>query len=96
MGRKKKDFSDSFKIEVVKEALKKRAKETEVAAKHNVAPSTLNDWIQQFMDGKLETEEQKRLRKENEELRASQEAMLASLGRKQLEIDILKKNLHLD
>ena len=42
MGRKRKDFSDKFKIEVAKEALKKRAKETEVAAKYNIAPSTLN------------------------------------------------------
>ncbi|MGN1362484.1 MAG: transposase [Methanobrevibacter sp.] len=41
MGRKRKDFSDKFKIEVAKEALKKRAKETEVAAKYNIAPSTL-------------------------------------------------------
>ena len=27
MGRKRKDFSDKFKLEVAKEALKKRAKE---------------------------------------------------------------------
>lgn len=40
MGRKRKDFSDRFKIEVAKEALKKRAKEAEVAAKYNIAPST--------------------------------------------------------
>ncbi len=29
MGRKRKDFSDKFKLEVAKEALKKRAKEAE-------------------------------------------------------------------
>ena len=33
MGRKRKDFTDKLKIEVAKEALKKRAKEAEVAAK---------------------------------------------------------------
>ena len=42
MGRKRTDFSDRFKIEVAKEALKKRAKEAEVAAKYNIAPSTLS------------------------------------------------------
>ena len=57
MGRKRKDFSDKFKIEVAKEALKKRAKETEVAAKYNIAPSTLSEWMELFLDGKLETEE---------------------------------------
>ena len=55
MGRKRKDFSDKFKIEVAKEALKKRAKETEVAAKYNIAPSTLSEWMELFLDGKLET-----------------------------------------
>ena len=96
MGRKRKDFSDKFKIEVAKEALKKRAKETEVAAKYNISPSTLSEWMELFLDGKLETEEQKALREENEKLRAKQDEMLASLGKKQLEVDLLKKKLHLD
>ena len=96
MGRKRKDFSDKFKIEVAKEALKKRAKEAEVAAKYNIAPSTLSEWMELFLEGKLETDEQKALREENEKLRAKQEEMLASLGKKQLEVDLLKKKLHLD
>ena len=78
MGRKRKDFSDKFKIEVAKEALKKRAKETEVAAKYNISPSTLSEWMELFLDGKLETEEQKALREENEKLRAKQYEMLAA------------------
>ena len=96
MGRKRKDFSDKFKIEVAKEALKKRAKEAEVAAKYNIAPSTLSEWMELFLEGKLETDEQKALREENEKLRAKQEEMLAYLGKKQLEVDLLKKKLHLD
>lgn len=96
MGRKKKDFTDKFKIEVAKEALKKRAKEAEVAAKYNIAPSTLSEWMEQFLEGKLETDKQKSLREENDRLRAKQEEMLASLGKKQLEVDLLKKKLHLD
>ena len=42
------------------------------------------------------TDEQKSLREENDRLRAKQEEMLASLGKKQLEVDLLKKKLHLD
>ncbi len=57
MGRKRKDFTDKFKIEVAKEALKKRAKEAEVAAKYNIAPSTLCEWMELFLEGKLETDE---------------------------------------
>ena len=64
MGRKRKDFSDKFKIEVAKEALKKRAKAAEVAAKYNIAPSTLSEWMELFLEGKLETDEQKALRED--------------------------------
>lgn len=96
MGRQRKNFTDKFKIEVAKEALKKRAKEAEIAAKYNIAPSTLSEWMEQFLEGKLETEEQKALREENERLRTKQEEMLASLGKKQLEVELLKKKLHLD
>lgn len=92
MGRKRKDFSDKFKLEVAKEALKKRAKEAEVAAKYSIVPSTLSEWMEQFLEGKLETDEQKALREENERLRAKQDEMLASLGKKQLEVDLLKKS----
>ena len=45
-----------------------------------------------FLEGKLETDEQKALREENEKLRAKQAEMLASLGKKQLEVDLLKKS----
>ena len=48
MGRKRKEYSDKFKIEVAKEALKTKAKEAEVATKCNIAPSTLFD-----MDGSI-------------------------------------------
>ena len=53
-------------------------------------------WMDLFLEGKLETDEQKALREENEKLRAKQDEMLASLGKKQLEVDLLKKKLHLD
>ena len=52
--------------------------------------------MEQFLEGKLETDEQKSLREENDRLRAKQEEMLASLGKKQIEVDLLKKKLHLD
>ena len=96
MGRKRKGYSDSFKIEVARAALDKRAKKADVATKYNVSPSMVSEWSELFLEGKLETEEQKKLREENEALRAKQEEMLASLGKRQLEIDLLKKKMHMD
>ena len=49
-----------------------------------------------FLEGKILTDEQKALREENERLREKPDEMLASLGKKQLEVDLLKKKLHLD
>lgn len=92
MGRKRKVYSDKFKCEVVREALKAESKQAEVAVKHDVSPSTLNEWIQLFIDGKLETEEQRSLKEKISQLEEKNEMMLKELGKKQLEIDLLKKN----
>ncbi len=59
MGRKRTYFSDKFKIEVTEKAPKKRSKETVVAAKYNIFPSSFPEWMELFLEGKHETGEQK-------------------------------------
>ena len=59
--------------------------------KYNVSPSCLSEWVESFIEGKLETEEQKSMRQKIAELEAKNEQMLKELGKKQLEIDLLKK-----
>ena len=92
MGRKRKAYSNKLKIEVVKEALRSGGKQADVAVKHDISPSTLNEWIQLFIDGKIETEEQAELKAKISQLEEKNEMMLKELGKKQLEIDLLKKN----
>ena len=92
MGRKRKVYTDSFKYQAIREALKAGANRAEVAAKYGVAPSCLSEWIELFIDCKFETEEQKRLKRQIEDLQQKNELMLRQLGMKQLEIDLLKKN----
>ncbi len=92
MGRKRKVYTDKFKLSVAKEALKSGANRAEVAAKHSIAPSTLSEWIDQFLDGKLETDEQRELRASYEKLKEQHAITLMELGRKQLEVELLKKN----
>lgn len=45
-----------------------------------------------FLDGKILTDEQKALEEKIAVLEKQQETMLMELGKKQLEIDLLKKN----
>lgn len=91
MGRKRKAYADNFKIDAVREALKSGADRSEVAIKYNIAQSTLSEWIAMFLDGKILTDEQKALEEKIAVLEKQQETMLIELGKKQLEIDLLKK-----
>ena len=93
MGRKRKVYTDKFKIMVAKAALKAGANRAEIATKHSVSPSMLSEWTEQFLDGKFETDEQKALRESYEALKAQHEAVLMELGKKQLEVELLKKNV---
>lgn len=92
MGRKRKVYTDKFKYQAIREALKAGANRAEVAAKFGVAPSCLCEWVDLFIDGKFETDEQKKLKQQIAELEHKNELMLRQLGMKQLEIDLLKKN----
>ena len=92
MGRKRKAYPDKFKIDAVREALHSGADRTEVAIKYNIAQSTLSEWITMFLEGKILTDEQKVLEEKIAILEKQQETILMELGKKQLEIDLLKKN----
>lgn len=92
MGRKRKAYQDKFKIDAVREALHSGADRTEVAIKYNIAQSTLSEWITMFLEGKILTDEQKALEEKIAILEKQQEIILMELGKKQLEIDLLKKN----
>ena len=92
MGRKRKVYQDKFKIDAVREALHSGADRKEVAIKYNIAQSTLSEWITMFLEGKILTDEQKALEEKIAILEKQQEIILMELGKKQLEIDLLKKN----
>jgi putative transposase len=91
MGRKRKRYGDEFKISVVKEALQENAKEAEIAAKQEISPSTLCEWKRAFLNGEFKTKEEKKLRQLMEELQEQNKTLLQTLGKKDLEIELLKK-----
>ena len=65
MERKRKLYTDKFKLDVVREALRASEKQAEIAVKHDISPGTLSEWIQLFIDGRLETEEVRQLKEKN-------------------------------
>jgi len=91
MGRKRKRYGDEFKTSVVKEALQENVKDAEIAAKHKISPSTLCEWKRAFLNGEFKTKEEKKLLKQMEELQEQNRTLLQVLGKKDLEVELLKK-----
>ncbi len=59
-------------------------KQAEIAVKHDISPGTLSEWIQLFIDGKPETEEQ--LKEKIVRIEEEKDMALKELGKKQQEI----------
>ena len=91
MGRNKKDYDDDFRMEVVRESLRKNAVDAEVAARYNISPSTLNEWKDAFFNNEIKSEAHKKLEKDYQKLQHEYNEALKTIGQKQLEVDFLKK-----
>ena len=79
-------------MDVVREALRASEKQAEIAVKHDISPGTLSEWIQLFIDGKLETEEVRQLKEKNARLEEEKDMALKELGKKAAGNRTAKKN----
>ncbi len=90
MGRQRKRYSDSFKHQVVVEALTSGKTMAEVAAENSIAPSLVTEWKDAFIKGE-ESKELKKAHKEIEENKKTIETLMKKIGEKELEVELLKK-----
>lgn len=90
MGRQRKTYSEGFKRKVIIDALKSNGNYAEVGSKHDVAPSLVYTWVKDFESGR-ESREVNKLKKNLEELLEQNEVLTKELGKKQLEVELLKK-----
>lgn len=91
MGRNKKSYSEEFKKKCIKELMEGKAF-GEVCSQNNVAPSTLSDWKKAFLEGignKEHAKTEKKVTELEDQLRKAKEI----IGQKELEIELLKKDL---
>ena len=91
MGRNKKTYTDEFKRKCMTELLDGKSF-SDVCADNNVAPSTLSDWKKAFING-FANRETKKIQKEKEEMAARLQKATEIIGQKELEIELLKKDL---
>ena len=93
MGRKKKTYSDEFKRKCILELLDGKPF-SEVAASNNLAPSTLSDWKKAFVEGSF-SKKAKQAEKETEEYMTKYLKAMEVIGKKKMEIELLRKTKNL-
>lgn len=89
MGRNKKTYTDKFRIKCLTEMMEGKSL-GEVAAANDVATSTLSDWKKAFSEGKM-CSDNNRDRKEKEEYKEKYLKAIEVIGKKEMEIELLKK-----
>lgn len=91
MGRKKKTYRDEFKRKCILE-FQDGKPFSEVAASNNLAPSTLVDWKKAFVEGAF-GKKAKHEEKETEEYKTKSLKAMEFIGKKEMEVELLKKAL---
>lgn len=74
------------------EALQEKKTVAEIATEHDISPSMVTSWKKSFLNGEFSKELMK-VRKELEEMTKMQQETYAQLGKKSLEVELLKKRL---
>ena len=91
MGQNRKSYPESFKKKEAKEALESGKTAQAVAAENGISPSQVSKWKQQLLDGGF-SKELKRIQKENEILTRQLAEAQRVIGKKDLMLEIVKKN----
>jgi putative transposase len=92
MGKKKRQFTDSFKAKVALEAVRGVKTLTELAAAHQVHPNQISNWKKQLQDNAAElfSRGKKSVAKTEEELTAP---LYEEIGRLKMDLKWLEKKL---
>ena len=89
MGRKKKTYSNDIRKKALMELMD--GKEfSRVCTDNNIAPSTLSDWKKAFLNS-VEGKDTRKLEKELAEKDAQLQEAAKIIGKKEMEIELLKK-----
>lgn len=91
MGRNRKTYSETFKRKVAVEALEGKKSGAEIASEYGIAPALVSEWKKAFLDGTLASKETAKLQKNYEELKVQLEQAQLALGKRDLELEIIKK-----
>jgi putative transposase len=91
---KRRTHSSEFKARFAMEAISGRKTIQEIAADHAIHPIQVSQWKRQLLDGASELCSRGKQSKDKEELQAKEAELFQQIGRLQMELEWLKKNLN--
>lgn len=94
MGKVRRKLTADFKLKVILEALQERSSMKEIAQKYEIHPNQITTWKRDFLDKAktiMDTKKVSKIEKDNER---ELELLYSKIGKLQMEIDFLKKNLY--
>ena len=90
---KRRTHSPEFKARVAMEAISGRKTLQEIAADHSINPIQVSQWKKQLLEGSSELFTRGKKTQSNEEGQAKEAELFQQIGKLQMELEWLKKNL---
>jgi len=93
MKKKRRVFTNEFKLKVILETLKERSTAKELCQKYELHPNQISKWKEDFLEKAIQIMDSKSEKAKHENYEAEQDRLFAKIGQLQMEIDFLKKKL---
>ncbi len=94
MGKARRKLTTDFKLKVILEALQERSSMKEIAQKYEIHPNQITTWKRDFLEKAKTIMDAKKVSKMERDNQKEMEALYSKIGKLQMEIDFLKKNLY--
>lgn len=95
MKKQRRKFSKEFKLKVILEALKERETIQQLSQRFEIHPQQITNWKKDYLDKSLEIMDVKSKKESVESIAREKEKLYEKIGKLQMEVDFLKKNLKL-
>jgi transposase-like protein len=95
MKKQRRKFSKEFKLKVILEALKERETIQQLSQRFEIHPQQITNWKKDYLDKSLEIMDVKSNKESVESIEREKEKLYEKIGKLQMEVDFLKKNVKL-
>lgn len=95
MKKQRRKFSKEFKLKVILEALKERETIQQLSQRFEIHAQQITNWKKDYLDKSLEIMDVKSKKESVESIAREKEKLYEKIGKLQMEVDFLKKNLKL-